>query len=133
MSNITAAHHNTRALIRSCGQVSCNNEGIPVAVGTSPRSLSDFTPRGPSTTFHIPIDLGEYIEQVPPHLTPESPMLAITIAKLACGGMAIMLTYHHVAADMHSARQLVYDWAVAARAIAAGDVAPVLAAHPCGR
>lgn len=114
-------------------QVSCSNQGIPVSSGVSPRTLSEFMPPGPSTILHIPIDLEEVLHQVDTKLTPASPMLGITIARLACGGLTIMLTYHHVLADMHSVRQLMYEWAAAARAISEGRSAPELLAHPCGR
>lgn len=90
-------------------------------------------PPGPSKSLHIPIDLEGVLHQVDTILTPESPMLGITIARLACGGMTVMLTYHHIIGDMHSVRQLMYDWATAAKAISEGKSAPELAAYPCGR
>lgn len=90
-------------------------------------------PPGPSTIPHIPIDLEEVLHQVSTNLTPVSPMLGITIVRLACGGFATLLTYHHVVGDMHSIRQLMYDWATASRAISEGGDAPKMVVYPCGR
>lgn len=114
-------------------QILCANQGMSVSCGHSPRSLSDFLPSGPVISPHIPIDLREFMGNVIPYPTPEDPLLSISIARLKCGALAILVTPHHLLGDTHSMRQFVRDWTTAAKCVAAGNSPAERVPYPFGR
>lgn len=60
----------------------------------------------PMISPHIPIDIPEFMEHVSPAPTPNNPLLSISIARLKCETLAILVTPHHLLGDIHSMRQL---------------------------